>query len=155
MTADWYSLFASLPPEELDKVALLRLIECTNGVIQHLYRDGDPDALSIEETRSAMKFSMGCIKNMAIPLGDREIRFAPATAEAIGLLRELYVSGVKNGNKNALNQFFIASEANLRAVGMERLEAAKRQIFYHIYELPPHTLDWGMDYIRGFVGAKS
>jgi hypothetical protein len=38
---------------------------------------------------------------------------------------------------------------------MERLEAAKRQIFYHIYELPPHTLDWGMDYIRGFVGAKS
>jgi hypothetical protein len=92
---------------------------------------------------------------MAIPLGDREIRFAPATAEAIGLLRELYVSGVKNGNKIALNQFFIASEANLRAVGMERLEAAKRQIFYHIYELPPHTLDWGMDYIRGFVGAKS
>ena len=82
------------------------------------------------------------------------ITFAPATADAIGLLRELYVSGVKNGNQTALAEFFVASEANLRAVAIERIEAAKRQIFYHIYELPPHTLDWGLDYIRGFVGAS-
>jgi hypothetical protein len=108
----------------------------------------------VEETRIAMKFSMGCIKNMCIPLGDEMVTFAPATADAIGLLRELYVNGVKNGNQAALAEFYVASEANLRAVGIERIEAAKRQIFYHIYELPPHTLDWGLDYIKGFVGAS-
>jgi len=154
MSHDWNALFDSLPSEELDKVALLRMIECTNGVIQHLFRDEAADALSVEETRIAMKFSMGCIKNMCIPLGDEMITFAPATADAIGLLRELYVSGVKNGNQAALAEFYVASEANLRSVGIERIEAAKRQIFYHIYEFPPHTLDWGLDYIKGFVGAS-
>ena len=154
MTSNWDALFSALPPEELDKVALLRMIECTNGVIQHQFRDGSDDALSVEETRAAMKFSMGCIKNMTIPLGDELISFAPATAELVGKLRDLYVSGVKTCNQFAMAEFFIASEANLRAVGMERIEAAKRLIFYHIYELPPHTLDWGIDYIRGFVGAN-
>ena len=80
MTSNWDALFSALPPEELDKVALLRMIECTNGVIQHQFRDGSDDALSVEETRAAMKFSMGCIKNMTIPLGDELISFAPATA---------------------------------------------------------------------------
>ena len=32
MTPNWDALFSALPPEELDKVALLRMIECTNGV---------------------------------------------------------------------------------------------------------------------------
>ena len=86
MAHDWNALFTSLPSDELDKVALLRMIECTNGVIQHLFRDEASDALSVEETRIAMKFSMGCIKNMSIPLGDEMITFAPATADAIGLL---------------------------------------------------------------------
>lgn len=107
MARDWNALFTALPSDELDKVALLRMIECTNGVIQHLFRDEAADALSVEETRIAMKFSMGCIKNMSIPLRDKMITFAPATVDAIGLLRELYVSSVKNGNQAALAEFFV------------------------------------------------
>ena len=48
MAHDWNALFTSLPSDELDKVALLRMIECTNGVIQHLFRDEAEDALSVD-----------------------------------------------------------------------------------------------------------
>ena len=58
MKKDWDAIFQALPDEEQDKLALLRLVECSNGVIQHSFRNGDPDALSPEETRIAMKFSM-------------------------------------------------------------------------------------------------
>ena len=65
---NWNDLFGNLPDEEKDKIALLRVIECSNGVVQHMFRANDEDALSIEETRDAMKFSMGCMKTMSIPL---------------------------------------------------------------------------------------
>jgi hypothetical protein len=58
MKKDWDFIFQALPDEEQDKLALLRLIECSNGCIQHSFRNGDVDALSPEETRIAMKFSM-------------------------------------------------------------------------------------------------
>ena len=65
---DWKTIYSNLPEEELDKIAILRVMECTNGVIQHAFRGEEEYALSIEETRRAMKFSMSCIKNLAIPL---------------------------------------------------------------------------------------
>jgi hypothetical protein len=59
---DWNTRFQALPDAEKDKIALLRVIECSNGIIQYKFRDEDEDALSVEETRDAMKFSMGCMK---------------------------------------------------------------------------------------------
>ena len=63
---DWETKFEALPDVEKDKLALLRVIECTNGVIQHSYRAGDDDTLTVDEVRDAMKFSMGCMKRMAV-----------------------------------------------------------------------------------------
>jgi hypothetical protein len=60
---DWDTRFQALPDTEKDKIALLRVIECTNGIIQYKFRDEDEDALSVEETRDAMKFSMMYEKN--------------------------------------------------------------------------------------------
>ena len=60
---NWKELYDSLPDTEKDKIAILRVMECTNGVIQHAFRDGEEYALPVEETRKAMKFSMSCIKN--------------------------------------------------------------------------------------------
>ncbi|MCP9775989.1 hypothetical protein [Cyanobium sp. WAJ14-Wanaka] len=151
---DWSAAFSALPSSELDKLAILRVIECTNGVIQNLYREGSPDALSVDETRQAMKFSMSCIKSMAIPMGDQQVTFCEPTAGLFTEIRRLYISGAKNNNTADWAEFLRASEANLRAIGLERIEAAKREIFYHIYDLPPHTLDWGVDYIKGFIGAR-
>ena len=74
---DWNTRFTALSDSEKDKIALLRVIECSNGIIQYKFRDEDEDALSVEETRDAMKFSMGCMKTMKIPLGEEVITFSP------------------------------------------------------------------------------
>ena len=42
---DWSDTFNSLSSDELDALAVLRVIETSNGIIQHMYRNGDPDAL--------------------------------------------------------------------------------------------------------------
>jgi hypothetical protein len=148
---DWDARFAELPDAEKDKIALLRVIECSNGCIQHKFRDEDEDALSVEESRDAMKFSMSAIKTMEIPLGEEVITFAPETAELFTEMRRLYISGVKQNNQADYNEFLKGSKANLLAVGKERILEARRLAFNHIDELPPHTLEWGLAYIFSFA----
>ena len=148
---DWNARFQALPDAEKDKIALLRVIECTNGIIQYKFRDEKEDALTVEETRDAMKFSMGCIKRMEIPLGDEVITFAPDTAELFTEMRRLYISGAKQNNQVDFNEFLKGSNSNLLAVGKERILEARRLAFNHIDELPPHTLEWGLAYIFSFA----
>ena len=148
---DWNKIFDSLSDDEKDNIAILRVIECTNGVIQHMHRNGDDDALSLEETRTAMKFSMGCMKTQEIPLGDVVITFTPETKEILCMIRELYISGFKNNNQEDYNEFMIASKANLNAVGKERILRARTILFEHLYDIPYYTLDWGISYIFGLM----
>jgi len=149
---DWDALFQALPDVEKDKIALLRVIECTNGIIQYRFRDGDVDALTVEETRDAMKFSMGCMKTMTIALGKETVVFAPETAELFQEVRRLYISGFKKNNTEDYNEFLKASKANILAVGKERILLGRQTAFNHIDELPPHTLEWGLSYIFGLAG---
>ena len=148
---DWNSIFRALPDEEQDKLALLRVIECSNGVIQSLYRNGDPDALSLEETRAAMKFSMSAMKTQTIPLGDEVIVFAPETAEIMSKVRELYISGFKQQNQEDYEEFMVASVANLGAIGKERILLARTILFNDLYEIPVHCIDWGLSYIYSLM----
>ena len=101
MTTDWTKEFTSLPDEELDALAVLRIIETTNGCIQFMYRDSEPDALSIEDTRVAMGFSMSAIKRIRIVLEDEAIDFADETKEIMGRVRDLYLKGMKHGDDEA------------------------------------------------------
>ena len=149
---DWNTRFQALPDTEKDKIALLRVIECTNGVIQHSYRSGDDDTLTVDEVRDAMKFSMGCMKRQEIPIGDKVVTFAPETKELMTEMRRLYISGAKQNNQADFNEFLKGSKANLLAIGKERILEARRLAFNHIDELPPHTLDWGLEYIFSFAG---
>ena len=148
---NWNKIFEALPDEEQDKLALLRVIETSNGVIQSLFRNGDPDALSPEETRTAMKFSMSCMKTQTIPLGDEVITFAPETAEIMKEVRELYISGFKNNNQIDYEEFMRASVANLNAIGKYRILDARQILFYSLYEIPVHCLEWGISYIFGLM----
>ena len=148
---NWNYIFLTIPDEEQDKLALLRVIECTNGVIQHMHRNGDSEALSLEETRTAMKFSMGCMKTQTIPLGNEIITFAPETAEIMKEVRELYISGFKNNNQIDYEEFMRASVANLNAIGKYRILDARQILFYSLYEIPAHCLDWGLSYIFGLM----
>lgn len=148
---NWNTIFQALPDEEQDKLALLRVIETSNGVIQSLFRNGDPDALSPEETRISMKFSMACMKTQTIPLGDEIVIFAPETAEIMREVRELYISGFKNNNQEDYEEFMRASVANLGAIGKERILKARTILFDHLYEIPVHCIDWGLSYIFGLM----
>ena len=148
---NWNKIFEALPDEEQDKLALLRLVECTNGVIQHMHRNGDPDALSLEETRAAMKFSMSAMKTQTIPLGDEVIVFAPETARIMSEVRELYISGFKQQNQEDYEEFMVASVANLGAIGKERILKARTILFDNLYDIPHHTLDWGLSYIYSLM----
>ena len=148
---DWNKIFEALPDEEQDKLALLRVIETSNGVIQSLFRNGDPDALSLEETRTAMKFSMSAMKTQSIPLGDEVIVFAPETAEIMREVRELYISGFKQQNQEDYEEFMVASVANLGAIGKERILKARTILFNDLYEVPHFTLEWGLSYIYSLM----
>ena len=148
---NWNKIFEALPDEEQDKLALLRVIETSNGVIQSLYRNGDPDALSLEETRTAMKFSMSAMKTQTIPLGDEVITFAPETARIMSEVRELYISGFKQQNQEDYEEFMVASVANLGAIGKERILKARTILFDNLYEIPHFTLDWGLSYIYSLM----
>ena len=35
MSKDWKAIYRDLPDEEKEKIAILRVMECSNGVIQH------------------------------------------------------------------------------------------------------------------------
>ena len=151
MKKDWDFIFQALSEEELEKLALLRVIESANGCIQHSFRNGDVDALSPEETRISMKFSMSCMKTQSIPLGDEVITFAPETAEIMKEVRELYISGFKQQNDEDYEEFMRASVANLNAIGKERIIDARQILFCSLYDIPVHCLEWGIQYIFGLM----
>ena len=147
---DWLELYEALPSEELDKIAVLRVMECTNGIIQYAHRDDAEYKLSIEETRKAMSFSMGSIKRMKIELTDETITFAPETEELMRQARELYVNGVKKGSDTDYAEFMEISSATAKACGLERLWNAVKILKEKQTEIPPRCIVWGLEYLLQF-----
>lgn len=147
---NWKQIYSDLPSEELDKIAVLRVMECTNGIIQYAHRDDAPYKLPIEETRRAMKFSMGCIKRMAIPLKEETITFAPETEELMREARDLYIRGVKFGDDEAYAEFMEISKATAQSCGLPRIIKGMEILQENIDDIPPETLKWGVEYLMQF-----
>ena len=150
---DWKKTFDDLSEDNKDKLAILRVMECSNGVIQYSFRDGDPWALSPEETRKAMQFSMGCIKRMEIPLGETTITFDEDTAAIFREVRELYMSGAKRGNDDDYQEFMKVSIIMMNCLGKERIIRAKEILSNNITEeqFPKDKLQWGVDYMLQYI----
>lgn len=148
---NWDELFGNLPDSEKDKIAVLRVMECTNGCIQYAYRDQKPYALSLDDTRKAMKFSMSCMKNMSIPLKEEIITFAPETEEICREVRELYIKGFKQGDDEAYEEFMNSSDACVNAIGKERIVKAREVLAQNVDDIPPEALDWGVYYMMQFL----
>ena len=149
---DWFAFFDGLSPEEKDAIALLRVIECTNGVIQYAFRRRDPWALSEEDTRSAMKYSMGCMKRMRIVAGDKIIRFSPETEAVLRQVRQLYIDGFKKHLPEARSEFYRVSEATVKAVGSERLVEACRVLRDEIkHPVLSNHAEWGLQYLSQYL----
>ena len=148
---NWKEVYDNLPSEELDKIAILRVMECTNGVIQHAYRDKQIYAYPVYTTRKAMQFSMSCMKNMEIPLKSETITFAPETEELLQKARYLYVSGVKKGSEEDFAEFMQISAATAQACGKERILKAKEILSENVDAIPAQAYDWGVNYLMQFL----
>lgn len=157
MTTDWDSAFQNLSSKELDKIALLRVIECTNGIIQLSFRERHPMASSLIETTKAKQYTSKCVKSAEIPLKtktgkEKVIKLNSETAILLKEVRDLYVSGLKMGNNDDMKEFFIASKAVLNAVGEERILKAKKIVETQIEDIPSSQIDSGLNYIRSLAG---
>lgn len=150
MKKDWLELYEALPSEELDKIAVLRIMECTNGIIQYAHRDDADYKLSIEDTRKAMNFSMGSIKRMEIKLINETIKFTTETEALMREARELYINGVKKGNDEDYAEFMEISSATAKACGLERLWNAVKILKEQQTEIPARCIVWGLEYLLQF-----
>ena len=152
---EWKQKFEALSEEELEKLAILRVMECTNGVIQYAWRDNASYKLPIEETRRAMQFSMGCIKRMEIPLGEETLTFGDDTKELFNEVRRLYMSGAKNGNEEDYTKFLVVSAIMINVLGKDRILKAKDKLAQHITEIAPENLNWGVEYMFQSIPKES
>jgi len=120
----WKDIWSSQSQEVLDATALIRVVECTNGCVQHAFRDGDERALSVEQSRECMKLSMGTIKNKVLPLPDgrTKVILPEECHEIMNTARDLYVRGFKQGDEEALEEFFALSKEHFQVLGRQLID---------------------------------
>ena len=149
---EWEEFFSSLTDEELNTVALIRVIECSNGCAQHLFRDNSPDSFSLDETRTAMQYSMSGIKNWKFQIGDEVVQPQGQLLDALMEIRDLYTGAFKQGKKELISPFYRASIGSLKAVGNERIVNAGVKLVSELPEVfPPRMVSLGVCYIQDLV----
>ncbi len=146
----WKDIWSSQSEEVLDATALIRVVECTNGCVQHAFRDGDERALSVEQSRDCMKLSMGTIKNKVLPLPDgrTKVILPEECHEIMNTARDLYVRGFKQGDEEALDEFFALSKAHFQVLGRELIDEKFRFFTEHFEDVfTPYWIMMGRMYI--------
>jgi hypothetical protein len=119
----------TVPAEELDRLALLRVLEVTNGCTQWGFRRGDAEALPAERTRKCMQVVIGFIKQKRIDLPDgSSVGFTPAIEALIAEGRTLYQKAFKANDAEAQLAYFAASTAQFLVYGRDRLLEAERLV---------------------------
>jgi hypothetical protein len=145
----WHDIWSSQSEEVLDATALIRVLECTNGCIQYAFRDGDVRALSVEQTRECMKISMGTMKTKILPLPDgTEISLPKCCHEIMDTARNLYITGFKKGDDDALQEFMALSKAHFQVLGKELIDEKFKfltKYFENIFT--PYWISVGKQYI--------
>jgi hypothetical protein len=133
----WKDIWSSQSQEVLDATALIRVVECTNGCVQHAFRDGDERALSVEQSRECMKLSMGTIKNKVLPLPDgrTKVILPEECHEIMNTARDLYVRGFKQGDEEALEEFFALSKAHFQVLGRKLIDEKFRFFAEHFEDV--------------------
>jgi hypothetical protein len=141
--------------QELDKLALLRVLEVTNGCTQWAFRRQDENCLSVEQTRECMKQVMGFIKNKKILLAqNRVIDFTPVIEQLIDEGRQLYQDAFKNQVEGSEKEYYAYSTAQFLIYGRQRLEQALEEICQEFETLfTPYYLEKGRRYIVPYLEA--
>lgn len=146
-----------LESEELDKLAILRVIEVTNGCTQWAFRRQDEQALSAEQTRKCMQVVIGFMNDQQIHLpSGKTLSFAPATQQLMSDVRLLYHAAFKRNKADALQEFHAHSTAHFLIYGRHRMEAAMRLVTNEFESLfSSHFIQKGRSYIAPYLEALS
>lgn len=145
----------AIAPEELDNLAILRVLEITNGCTQWGFRRQDEQCLSADRTRDCMKMVIGFIKAKKIEFPDRDpIRFSPAIERLIDEGRDLYQAAFKKNVAGADREYYAYSTAQFLVYGRDRAWAAMRAIA-DAYEamFSPYYIQRGRNYIAPYLDA--
>lgn len=145
----------AIDPEELDKVALIRVLEVTNGCTQWGFRRQDEHCLSVEQTRECMKVVIGFIKEqrIAFPSGE-SISFTPPVAQLLTEIRNLYQDAFKKNVEGAEEEYHAYSTAQFLVYGRRRMEIAMQRIQDEFESLfSPYYIQRGRNYIAPYLEA--
>jgi len=152
---EYVDFWSKQTSEALDSVALIRAIECTNGCIQYAFRDEEPYALGLEQTRLSMKTSMAFIKTKKLKVPDGSvIECHPSVIDALNTVRDIYIRGFKNGDDDAMMEFYAQSVSQFFVIGREKLNAKFDWVCEHFTEVFGETfLMVGRQYVMQYLDA--
>lgn len=141
--------------EELDNLAILRVLEVTNGCTQWGFRRKDPECLSVEQTRECMQVVIGFIKAKKIDFPHGEsISFTPAIEQLIEEGRDLYQAAFKHNQADQEREYYAYSTAQFMVYGRQRLQRAFQTIQQHFESLfTTYYIDRGQRYIAPYFNA--
>jgi hypothetical protein len=145
----------AIDPQDLDRLALLRVLEVTNGCAQWGFRRQDPGCLSADQARDCMRQVIGFIKDKRIVLpSGSTVGFSSAVEALIESGRELYHNAFKRNQSGAQRAYYAASTAQFIAYGPKRLQVAL-DLVNQEFE-PLFTATWiarGQRYIAPYLKA--
>ena len=149
----WRAIWEGQSESVLMATALVRAMECTNGCVQHAFRDEDPHALSIDQTRLCMKTSMSAIKTKVLPIpGEEDMVFPEEAIAPMEEARKLYQK-MKTGDQPAYEEFYALSSAHFHVLGEDRMERAFEYFRYHFTDVFTEAYIYaGEDYIWWVAG---
>jgi len=141
--------------KELDKLAILRVLEITNGCTQWGFRRQDEQCLSVEKTRECMKKVIGFIKDKKIDLSSGEsIHFTSSIKQLIDEGRELYHDAFKKNVAGAKKEYYAYSTAQFLVYGRQRLNAGIQLVKQEFESLfTTFYIEKGRNYIAPYIEA--
>ena len=138
---------------ELDKLAIIRVLEVTNGCTQWGFRRKDEGCLSVEQTRECMNKVIGFIKDKKIDLPSGEsIHFTPPIQQLIGETRKLYQDAFKKNVPDKDKEYYAYSTALFLVCGRSRLNAAIQLVkeeFESLFTM--YYIEKGRNYIAPYM----
>lgn len=141
--------------KELDKLAILRVLEVTNGCTQWGFRRKDEQCLSVELTRECMKKVIGFIQDKKIDLPSGEsIHFTSSIQQLIDEGRELYQDAFKKNIADKEKEYYAYSTAQFLVYGRPRLNAAIQLVKQEFESLfTTYYIEKGRNYIAPYIEA--
>jgi len=144
-----------LTSPDLDKLAVLRVLEVTNGCAQWGFRRQDDQCLSTDQTRECMKKVMGFIKQGRITLPNGEsIELVPSARQLFDQGRQLYQDAFKRNIATAEREYYAYSTAQFLVYGHQRLHNAMGFVQQHYEPLfGRYYIQKGRQYIAPYIDA--